>query len=277
MSEFSLRMLSEGRFQSIVWMHNTAESVLVTQLLKDIRETKVDVDFVALGCLKERSLPVPDKHKQAAAFMQPLIDLLLKEIKSHVPLVAASSSADAEELIRAKAKLAQAGIALTPRKTVAEPRAASQESGSPDTPENTTDLPIDSKRGKKRKADAEDPSSQVKKLLGGAITSLKENRPKSKSTEHVEAWMQSIKQQCKGKFRELNKHVNFVVKLRTENADKSEMVEAATRFGLDRNSATRLSITNLSKCMPLDSQCKWRRQTRSMRSYEPICCMTFVS
>ena len=250
---------------------------MVTQLLKDIRETKVDVDFVALGCLKERSLPVPDKHKQAAAFMQPLIDLLLKEIKSHVPLVAASSSADAEELIRAKAKLAQAGIALTPRKTVAEPRAASQESGSPDTPENTTDLPIDSKRGKKRKADAEDPSSQVKKLLGGAITSLKENRPKSKSTEHVEAWMQSIKQQCKGKFRELNKHVNFVVKLRTENADKSEMVEAATRFGLDRNSATRLSITNLSKCMPLDSQCKWRRQTRSMRSYEPICCMTFVS
>eukprot|EP00439_Symbiodinium_sp_Y106_P016257 s1569_g2.t1 len=43
MSEFSLRMLSEGRFQSIVWTRNTAESVLVTQLLKGIREMKGDV------------------------------------------------------------------------------------------------------------------------------------------------------------------------------------------------------------------------------------------
>ena len=34
MSEFPLRMISEGRFQSIVWTRNTAESVLVTQLLK---------------------------------------------------------------------------------------------------------------------------------------------------------------------------------------------------------------------------------------------------
>ena len=96
MSEFSLRMLSEGRFQSIVWKRNTAESALVTQLLKGIREMKVDVDSVALECLKERSFPVPDKHKQAAAFMQPLIDLLLKKIKSHVPSVAASSSDDDE-------------------------------------------------------------------------------------------------------------------------------------------------------------------------------------
>ena len=36
--------------------------------------------------------------------------------------------------------------------------------------------------------------------------------------------MQTIKQQYKGKCRELNKHVNFVVKLLTENADKHEMV-----------------------------------------------------
>ena len=37
-------MLSEGRFQSIVWTRNTAESVLDTELLKCIREMKADVD-----------------------------------------------------------------------------------------------------------------------------------------------------------------------------------------------------------------------------------------
>ena len=37
LSEFSLRMLSEGRFQSIVWTRNSAQSLLVTQLLKRTR------------------------------------------------------------------------------------------------------------------------------------------------------------------------------------------------------------------------------------------------
>ena len=65
MNEFSsLRMLSEGRFQSIVWTRNIAESVLVTQLLKGIREMKADVDAVALECIKEQGLPVPDKHNR---------------------------------------------------------------------------------------------------------------------------------------------------------------------------------------------------------------------
>ena len=53
----------------------------------------------------------------------------------------------------------------------------------------------------------------------------------------------------KGKWREFNKRVNLVVKLLTENNDKSSMVEAATKFGLDPKFATRLTINNLSKCI----------------------------
>ena len=225
MNEFSLRMLSEGRFQSIVWTRNIAESVLVTQLLKGIREMKADVDAVALECIKEQGLPVPDKHKQAASVMEPLVDVLLKEIEGRVPAAAALSSADSEELIRAKAKLAQAGLALTPRK----PAAPSQASESPSKPDQSQGLPIDNQRGAKRKAEEQDPSSQVRKLLSGRpVTSLKDNRPKSVSSEHVESWMQTFKQQYKGKFRELNKHVNFVVKLLSENADRNEILEAAS-------------------------------------------------
>ena len=229
MSEFSLRMLSEGRFQSIVWTRNTAESVLVTQLLKGIREMKADVDAVSLECIKEQGLPVPDKHKQAASFMEPLVDVLLKEIKNRVPTAAASSSADSEELFRAKAKLAQAGLALTPRK----PAAPSQASESPSKPDQSQGLPIDNQRGAKRKAEEQDPSSQVRKLLSGRpVTSLKDNRPKSVSSEHVESWMQTFKQQYKGKFRELNKHVNFVVKLLSENADRRTSTVLASALRL---------------------------------------------
>ena len=181
--------------------------------------------------------------------MQPLVDTLLKDVTSRVPAPASSSQVESEELIRAKAKLAQAGLALTPHKLIgnAEP---SSPSGSPENPGSSGALPVEGQRGKKRKAEPEDCSSQVRKLLTGrAINTLKDNRPKSVSTEHVEAWMQEFKQQYKGKFRELNKHVNFVVKLLTENADKHEMVEAAIKFGLDRMFATRLNISSLSKCI----------------------------
>ena len=58
---------------------------------------KTDVDAVALECIKEQGFPVPDKHKQAASFMEPLVDVLLKEIKGHVPTAAASSSAESED------------------------------------------------------------------------------------------------------------------------------------------------------------------------------------
>ena len=102
-----------------MWTRNTAERVLVTQLLKGIREMNADVDAVALECIKVQGWPVLDKHKQAASFMEPLVDVLLKEIKGRDLAAAASFSADSEELIRAKTKLAQAGLALTPRKPAA--------------------------------------------------------------------------------------------------------------------------------------------------------------
>ena len=57
---------------------------------------KADVDLVALEFLKEQGLPAPDKHKHASAFMQPLVDVRLKEIKSRVPVPAASSIADSK-------------------------------------------------------------------------------------------------------------------------------------------------------------------------------------
>ena len=36
-----------------MWTRSAAESVLTTQLLKDIRDAKIDIDSVAVECLKQ--------------------------------------------------------------------------------------------------------------------------------------------------------------------------------------------------------------------------------
>ena len=213
-------MLSEGRFQSIVWTRNSAESVLVTQLLKGIREMKPDIDLVALECLEEKSLPVP-------------VTSTNKRLHSCNHWSTLFSKRSRAECCQLQHRLRRLGL-----KSCFEPRPSSRRLVSPSLPVSPLEmlsrpvpvvvqkkpgssgaLPVEGQRGKKRKAEPEDSSSQVRKLLTGrAINTLKNNRPKSVSTEHVEAWMQEFKQQYKGKFRELNKHVNFVVKLLTENA-----------------------------------------------------------
>ena len=90
-------------------------------------------------------------HKQAFAFMQPLVDVLLKEIKSRVQVPATSSSADSEELIRAKAKLAQAGLTLTPRKPAGDGEAPSPSKDFPAKSEPSGGLPIESHRARPAK------------------------------------------------------------------------------------------------------------------------------
>ena len=50
----------------------------------------------------------------------------------------------------------------------------------------------------------------------------------------------------KGKYQQLVKYVSAVQDLFKNGTAKDEMVEAATRFGLDSKLAARLSIKNLS-------------------------------
>ena len=113
MSEFSLRMLSEGKYQSLVWTRTAAENVLTTQFLKALREAKIDVDAVASSVLKKSRAAIPDKHTQAQQFMASLVEELVQVLKKHAPVEVNQDATD--ELVRAKVKLAVAGLTLTPR------------------------------------------------------------------------------------------------------------------------------------------------------------------
>ena len=77
-------------------------------------------------------------------------------------------------------------------------------------------MPVEDARGKTRKnTDEDDVAQEVRKLLlnGKPINSLKDNRPNSVTTNHVEAWMQSLNKQDKGQCRALNKHVNYAINM----------------------------------------------------------------
>ncbi|CAE7612843.1 unnamed protein product [Symbiodinium natans] len=254
MSEFSLLMLSEGRFQSVVWTRSAAEGMLATQLLKGIREAKLDIDSAAVESLKQAGSSVPDKHKQAPQFMAALVEALLKEIQSKIPKPVESTAED--ELARAKAKLAQAGLMLTPQKNKVEEdedvdQLRSDAAGSSQPPVVGKKTHAQEVSRLKRKAPDDVAARDEARALvkGKPKVSMKECRPSAVTNESVDKWLASLKAQYKGKYRELTKHVSHVVALLAEHSDKNELLAAAVAFGLDPNFAARMNVTNLSKCI----------------------------
>ena len=83
LGDFSFRLLSEGKHQSIVWARSGSESVLLTALLKEIRESGVSIDDAAQAC---HSAAAPDKHKEATRFTEPLAQDLLKCLEAKAPI-----------------------------------------------------------------------------------------------------------------------------------------------------------------------------------------------
>ena len=69
--DFSLRVLSEGRYQDTTWTRNVSEAVFANALFKKLRDSGVDIDTVAASFFE--SSP-PDKHKESQKFISPLID-----------------------------------------------------------------------------------------------------------------------------------------------------------------------------------------------------------
>ena len=206
LGDFSFRLLSEGRHQSI--------------------------DDAAKAC--HTGAP-PDKHKEAMRFMEPLAQDLLKCVLAKAPV---RSSDTSDELAKAKAKLAEHGIVMSPFKRKSE--------SDIDTPDS------DGKRAKPQMPlidpDAQNAAqSEAQKLLIDPQRKL-DSRPKGATNDHVDEWLASYKTkpEFKGKYQKLVKHVQVVQELLKTGVAKDELVSAATNFGLDAKLASRLSVKNLS-------------------------------
>ena len=167
----------------------------MTVLLKKIRESNVSIDDAAKAC--HTGAP-PDKHKEAMRFMEPLAQDLLKCVLAKAPV---RSSDTSDELAKAKAKLAEHGIVMSPLK---------RKSGSDvDTPDS------DGKRAKPQMPlidpDAQNAAqSEAQKLLIDPQRKL-DSRPKGATNDHVDEWLASYKTkpEFKGKYQKLVKHVRL--------------------------------------------------------------------
>ena len=110
LDDYSLRCLSNGEFQSVVFARSVSIAVFVSNLLRMIKQDRIDVDGVAASL---HGPTPPDKHK-----VQPLLGEITSTIKSHAPAPTTTTtpSAESAELAKAKRKLLEAGIAVTEKK-----------------------------------------------------------------------------------------------------------------------------------------------------------------
>ena len=82
LNDYALRNLSNGEFQSVVFVCSVSEAVFTTNLLRLIRQDRIDLAKTA-SHLHEPA--PPDKHRESAKFMVPLLAELLHTIKGSAP------------------------------------------------------------------------------------------------------------------------------------------------------------------------------------------------
>ena len=165
-------------------------------------------------------------------FMEPLAQELMNCIAAKVPVQNSDAS---EELAKAKAKLAQHGMEMSPLKRKSESEPSSSMQGKRAKPP----MPVVDVESK--------PLSDVEKLLAESKRML-DSRPKGATDDHVTDWLNTFKTkpESKGKHAKLVKYAKIVQDLLKTGTAKDEIVSAAVRSGLDAKLASRLSLKNLS-------------------------------
>ena len=133
----------------------------------------MSIDDAAQAC---HSAAVPAKHKEAMRFMEPLAQELLKCLEAKAPV---KNHDVADELAKAKAKIAEHGITMSPVK-----RKHDQESET----SNSAD-----KRAKPTLPHAEpEAQSEAQQLLSDSCRKL-DSRPKGASNDQVADWLAGFK------------------------------------------------------------------------------------
>ena len=82
LDDSSLRNLSNGEFQGVVFVRSVSEAVFTTNLLRLLRQDKVDLDKVAAHL---HGAAPPDKHRESSRFMEPLLSEILQTFKKISP------------------------------------------------------------------------------------------------------------------------------------------------------------------------------------------------
>ena len=224
LDDYVLRNLSNGEFQGVVFVRSVSEAVFTTNLLRLLRQDKVDLDKVA-GHLHVAA--PPDKHRESFWFMEPLLSEILQTFERLAP---PEQPPENDELLRAKRKLQEAGLELTPpvKRRTSE---LSEPSSSAKKPANQ--LPVQ--------------QSPAEILLVKPVEAKPSTLPTANTKEAMDKWPKAHQGQFRGQALAFKKHVAEVTGiLNGAGISKPNFVAAATKYGLHAKLAARLSITNLT-------------------------------
>ena len=211
LDDYSLRNLSNGEFQGEVFVQSVSEAVFTTNLLRLLRQDKVDLDKVAAHL---HGAAPPDKHRESSRFMEPLLSELLQTFKKISP--PEPSPEDNDELVKAKRKL---------NSELSEPSSSARQSDRP--------LPIE--------------QSPAEAILNKAVEQKPASYPSANTKAAMETWLKSHQSQFRGQTLKFKKHVAQVTEIISSSGlAKSEIIDSAVRYGLNSKLAARLSVTNLA-------------------------------
>ena len=252
MEEYGLRPLSHGRFTGIILTRNVAETVLLSQIQKKLREDNIDVDSTIEALYQSRNLKPPDKVKEATNFVAPLVEEIFSAMKPWTQTknygktseqdnqVAQRMQELEEEAAKYKQRLKSAGVAVTPTKTLpVQPehsassapsesrRAASPQPLPPSAPEDPP--------AKRRRTQRADKKKQYESLLEEPFNVIKQSgqQPPTSMTS-IKTWVTNLKKTLPSdKHKELDQHIQHVHTLLEEGKHtKAQLQQMATRWGL---------------------------------------------
>ena len=134
---------------------------------------------------------------------------------------------EAEQLAKAKRKLEEAGIDLTPVKDKQQKSAPS--STAPALPTTFTKTPVE---------------QILERELPNKLSSV----PSSSSQDAVDKWLKKHQSQFRGKAAAFKKHVAEVCLIfKSSEAKRQDLADTAIKYGLQKSHASKMSFANLSK------------------------------
>ena len=252
-SEWSLRILSHGRFVSTVPTRSVAESVFVAHLLSLVQKHHLDLDGAAEIAWVQQNpqANLPSKTLDVAALYHPLLTQLLQVLQKYAPVEASSKAS--QEMVALKTQLAKReqqlraeGVEISPAKPTLATTSDEPPSGSARAPPsaNTRGLPQD-----------EPPQGALDRLenIEQDVLKTKIKNLSGPSTEASQMWIKTFKKTLGAqKFEELQSLTDEVYKMSSDKAgqmSKDRLKELAVKFGIPISIANRMGLKSLSAVM----------------------------
>jgi hypothetical protein len=173
--------------------------------------------------------------------MGPLVEELLQVVKSHVPQPAQTAT---KELERAKRKLAEAGLELTPVKAPRKAAASSSAKSKPGQSHKPIDVELPTAEPDQNEGNSQFGVSEPD-LLKDPVRTVG-IQPTGHKDADIDAWANGCAKVLNCSEEDFRAHVETVRKSLKKSSTKPELVAAAKEFGLNAALASRLNVRNLT-------------------------------